>query len=373
MNKKKLEGNIIDFIRKGIESIISEKGECPVAALGILLKLKYPLLFIPGDWVGFKTLKNMLEAGPKFFTLYYRDEAGTDLCVKPTESIVAVAGNSKQNGSNRILDFQSYLNRFFTAEDCRKFRVENMVEYEECLSNDCVLRTNLAYKYHRAQAQGVLEERNNFGQVFHTGFFKNYANPIYMIWTMHADGLQTHRFVDESCREYRDMVRKLGNAVPIQPSFELLDFNTETTVEPDFGHIILERNYRIPESLFAMIRNYPELPVEQRYASNNQLAEKYYNYFSQLLLGTSTLKRIKNGTDKPVRYWHKTTNKMCWLIPLRMGITEKVDIALVLEPSTLNNVDVYIGRTILPLKEAFKSARVVEQVTAEWLKDAWRD
>ena len=64
MNKKKLEGNIIDFIRKGIESIISEKGECPVAALGILLKLKYPLLFIPGDWVGFKTLKNMLEAGP---------------------------------------------------------------------------------------------------------------------------------------------------------------------------------------------------------------------------------------------------------------------------------------------------------------------
>ena len=124
-----------------------------------------------------------------------------------------------------------------------------------------------------------------------------------------------------------------------------------------------------------MIRNNPELPVEQKYASNEQLAEKYYNYFSQLLLGSiaSTLKRIKNGTDKPVRYWHKTTNKMCWLIPLRMGITEKVDIALVLEPSILNNVDVYIGRTILPLKEAFKSARVVEQVTAEWLKEAWRE
>lgn len=64
---------------------------------------------------------------------------------------------------------------------------------------------------------------------------------------------------------------------------------------------------------------------------------------------------------------------MGWMIPLRLGITEKVDLALVLEPSTLNNIVVYSRRTILSLKEAFKSASVVEQVPALWLKDAWRE
>lgn len=250
-----------------------------------------------------------------------------------------------------------------------------MVEYEDCLSNNCVLRTNLAYKYLRAQAESKLHERNGYGKVFHTGFFKNHANPIYMIWTMNADGSQTHRFVDESCREYREMVRKLGDAVPSQPSFERLDFNPEMIVEPVFSHIIGERHYRMPQHLFEMLRNNPELPAELIHSTDEQLAVSFYNYLSQLLLGSiaSTIKRIKNGTDKPVSYWHKVTNKMCWLIPLRLGITEKVDLALVLEPSTLNNTDVYSGRTILSLKEAFKSARVVEQVTAEWLKDAWRD
>lgn len=60
MNKKKLEGNEIDFIRKCIKTIISEKGVCPVETLGIMLKTKYPKFCKPLDWAGFKTLKEMI-------------------------------------------------------------------------------------------------------------------------------------------------------------------------------------------------------------------------------------------------------------------------------------------------------------------------
>lgn len=64
---------------------------------------------------------------------------------------------------------------------------------------------------------------------------------------------------------------------------------------------------------------------------------------------------------------------MCWLIPLRLGLTEKVNLTLIAEPTILNEVPVYRAHTILPLKEAFKCARLLGHVKAEWLKDAWKD
>ena len=154
-----------------------------------------------------------------------------------------------------------------------------------------------------------------------------------------------------------------------------MTFNPDLGIVAEHGHIIKERYYRIPNNVFDMLRNSPELPEELKEKDNEVLAIKCYNYLRRHLTGciADTKERLINESDEAVRYWHKASNKMCWLIPLRFGIGEQVDLALVLDHQIINGKEIYQGCTILPVKEAFKAARVVGKVMADWLKDSWRE
>lgn len=376
-NPQKLEGNVIDYIFKSIRVINSDKCECQAAKLALLLKQEYPRYFRANYWAGFSKFRNMLEADPKHFLLYNKGENPADLWVriKSTQMDDSDADALKISTPSQPLDCLSYIKRDVTNEECRKLREDIMMEYDECFLDDCVLRTRLIYMYHKAKVDGTLVSRPGFGEVFHTGLFKNKTDAIYFILTKYEDGTQTHLFLAESSTEFREMRRTLGNKIPEMPSFRRIEYKKDQNIVMDYGHIIKERYYRFPIYVFQMLRMYPDLTKDLRESSEDELALHCYNYFKRRLDGclADTYDRLKKDADEPVPYWHRVSNQMCWLIPLRLGASENVDLALVLEPTIINGKEVYRGCTILPLKEAFKAARVVGKVSADWLKDAWME
>lgn len=192
---------------------------------------------------------------------------------------------------------------------------------------------------------------------------------------MTKNGNPVKLFLRRSGREAREMIRLFGNKKPELVEFQLSQYNPELPIETEFGHILDERADRIPEEIIDMIRNSPSLPSDLKTTDKATLVRNCRNFLRRLLAGCieDARKRLANRNDEPVEFWYKTTDKMCWLIPLRLGITEDVNLALVLEPSILNDTSIYRAHTILNLKEAFKCARLLGPVRSEWLRDAWKD
>ncbi len=79
--------------------------------------------------------------------------------------------------------------------------------------------------------------------------------------------------------------------------------------------------------------------------------------------------KLRNGTVEAAPFWFMTTDRMCWLVPLELGIDGKASIALVLDLAELNGQKVYRAYTVLGLEDAYRSARLVDRVTAKWLAD----
>lgn len=369
MEEKILSGHQIDVIRRAIISLIDREGEALLAKLGIYLSsLNESGFRKEDDWCGFQKLLPMLQAYPKFFEIY--DNVADAKAVRIVENPSNAATTTTQPGLN--MNFAEFVNKNFTDDFVNKIISEYGLK--DGLEYPCGCRNHIIYTYHKASAEGKVLEAGDM-RLFHTGLFHNNTDDVYLLWGYDNNGNPTKCFLRRSGKEAREIIRLFGNKKPELVEFQLSQFNSELPIEIEFGHILDERADRIPEEIIDMIRHNQSLPSEYKTADKSALVRKYRNFLRRLLTGCieDARKRLANRSDEPVEFWYKTNDKMCWLIPLRLGITEDVNLALVLEPSSLNDTPVYRAHTILNLKEAFKCARLLGPVRAEWLCDAWKD
>lgn len=182
-------------------------------------------------------------------------------------------------------------------------------------------------------------------------------------------------FLRRSGKDARIFIGYFGNRVPELVHYPTIQFDTSLHIETEFGHIIDEQADRIPEEIIDMLRFNPELRNCAVDLGKEGLVRHGRNFLRRLLTGCimDARSRLANRRDEAVLFWNKRTDKMCWLVPLRLGLTENVNLTLIVEPSMLNDKPVYRAHTILPLREALKCARLLGPVRSEWLRDAWKN
>lgn len=362
-----LEKNDIKIIKDIINNQVSLGKTALTQTIAIHLPRTGNPKFRPDYWAGYEKFLTMIEAYPDEFRIVEHS---------PTEKEIVIVANgdncdnaSRQSAGN--LSFEGYLNEYLNddliADTCQRFKLT--VDMQK----PCIIKSYLKYRYYKAKADDkVLEHRR--ARMFHTGWFYNGTDPIFCIW---GDGThQTHafNFVRQSGNDGRELRKLFNNRVPEQLIFPIIKFQHEWDIEPEFGHIFGDRIYRIPNEVKRMIAAARGTSSDYVQSADSEILYEHHNYLRRLLMGClyDTRDRIRNSTDEAVLFWNKRTNSMSWLFPLRMGVSEEVNLVAILEPTTLNGKDIYRAHTILGLKEAFNNARLLGPVRAEWLKDAWR-
>lgn len=365
---KKLNGHQIDVLRRAITFLIARDGKARLVILASYLLTLDENGFACGDWCGYGKLRPMIEAYPEFFEIYGSES--TDMSVR----IVGNQGHGVSHDTKKTIDmnFDHFVYKYITPDLAEEIRCE--YNLTDGMEDYCVFCNFLRYTYYKAEKEGKSLEHGNI-RMFHTGWFHNNTDAVFMVWGYDANGKAHLYFTRRSCKDGRDLIRLFGNREPQLADFPVLQFDTNLHIEPEYGHIIDEHADRIPEEIIDMLRHNPDLQGNDENLSNQEIVHQGRNFLRRLLDGCimDTRKRLANRSDEAVLFWNKRTDKMCWLIPMRLGITEKVNLTLVVEPSVLNGESTYRAHTILPLKEAFKCARLLGPVRAEWLKDAWKD
>ncbi len=291
----------------------------------------------------------------------------------PSVKIVRIRRIDSQKAKPTFdMNFDHFLRKHFTPalakQICREYNLTDGME------NLCVSYNYLKFTYYKAQKEGKVLEREHV-RIFHTGWHHNNTDDVYMLWGYDKNGGAQTYFIRRSGPEARDLIRIFGNRIPEMVDFPSLQFDRNLHIETEYGHIIDDHVDRIPEEIIDMLRHNPDLAGNHENLSKQEIVRFGRNFLRRLLTGCimDARARLGNRRDEAVLFWNRRTDKMCWLIPLRLGLTEKVNLTLVLEPSVLNESPVYRAHTILPLKDAFKCARLLGPVRAEWLRDAWKD
>jgi hypothetical protein len=140
-------------------------------------------------------------------------------------------------------------------------------------------------------------------------------------------------------------------------------FNQNLEIRLNSSHIIADHLDRIPTSL----RNLVKAETAESDAANT--SGFYAGFYRRLVDGAvmETRRLISSQPQTPQKCWYRRTNKICWLLPLKLGVDDKVTSALVLEQCQSNGQSYYQGHTIISLRDAYKSARVVQPVVSDWL------
>lgn len=368
MEGRSLNSRLIGLIKNGVRELENRDGVARLVMLSPYLLSLGEDRFRKGNWGGHRKLRPMLEAYPEIFQLGNLDS--TDITVRIVETTPHAHSREKEVPIDRNFDHFVYnhLSIAIAAETCREYSLgDGMEDY-------CVYCNYLRYTYHRACAEGKVLEYGNLS-MFHTGWFHNQTDDVYMLWGFDREGRVQIYFMRRSGRDVRDMIRLFGNRVPQLVEYPILQFTPQLTIVPEFGHIIDEHADRIPEEIMEMLRLNPDIMESDRELTKEAIVRHGRNFLRRLITGAimDARDRLIHRQDEAVLFWNKRTNKMCWLIPLRLGLTEKVNLTLILDESTLNGVHVYRAFTILPLREAFKCARLLGPVRAEWLREAWRE
>lgn len=365
---KKLNGHQIDVLRRAIVFLNARDGRARLVRLSSYLQTLDENGFTSGYWCGYGRLRTMIEAYPEFFEIYGSDS--TDLSVRIADS--RRLQGIRENRESVDMNFDRFVYKNIKPGFAEEIRRE--YNLADGLENHCVLCNYLIYMNYKAMAENKVLECGNI-RMFHTGWFHNDTDDVYMLWGYDANNNVIVNFTRRSCKDARELIRLLDNRLPKLVEFPVLQFDTNLHIEPEYGHIIDEHADRIPEETIDMIRNSIDSKGNSENLSKQEIVRLGRNFLRRLLDGCimDARKRLSNRRDEAVLFWNKRTDKMCWLIPLRLGITERVNLTLVVEPSVLNGESTYWAHTILPLKEAFKCARLLGPVRAKWLRDAWRD
>lgn len=365
---KKLNGHQIDLIRRAILFLIERDGQARLDILDSYLISLNKTGFKEDYWCGYYEFRSMVEAYPEFFEIY--GDKSADMSVR-----IVDRKRHQDNQDVRLsvdMNFDHFVYRYITPE----FAEEICREYNlaDGLDNYCVFCNYVRYTYYKAQKEGKTLEYGNL-RMFHTGWFHNNTDDVYMLWGYDEDGKNQMYLTRRSCKDARDFIRLFGNRMPQIVDYPISQFDFNINIETEYGHIIDEHADRIPAETIDMIRHSLDLRRDGENLGKQEIVRLGRNFLRRLLDGCimDTRKRLGNRIDEAVLFWNKRTDKMCWLIPLRFGITERVNLTLVVEPSVLNGEPTYRAHTILPLKESFKCARLLGPVRVEWLRDAWRD
>lgn len=363
---KILTGHQIDVIRRAILTL-SEMGEqVPLVELAAYLLSQNKSGFHKNDWCGYKKFRPMIEGYPEFFEIFGEEK---------TNMAVRVVNHSKskdtyRQSSRMDMNFDTFVRDNLTKEAVADY--VNEFKLKDGLEDFCVFCNVLRYTYHKANTEGKVLALDDL-RLVHTGWFYENVDPIFILWGYDPENNPWISLERRSTSGSRGLIRLFGDMVPELISFPRTEFNMEWNIETEFGHILDERGERIPDDIIDLLRNY-STAINPRILSKNEVIEERKNFLRILLLGCieDTRHRLRNRTEEAVQFWDRRRDKMCWLIPLRMGIDDRVNLALVLEPSELNNTPVYRAHTILGLKDAFKCARLLGPVRADWLKEAWK-
>ena len=146
----------------------------------------------------------------------------------------------------------------------------------------------------------------------------------------------------------------------------LRPFNSDSPISVNYRHVLIDNPFRYPQSLLNLLgveadKNNPDKARQQ--------FECYESFLLQFFDGglTQTRKKIALDPSIPLKCWYKETNKLCWLVPINMGITKVEPVALILEETSIDCDLRYVAKTILTLKDAYKCARLIAPVVSNWL------
>lgn len=356
------------LVRAVNEEVVS-KGLCRVVHLAPTLCKKYSDLFQPRNYVGYPRLVDAFREFSNYFLIYYHNGVKTDCCVK----IIDNGDNEEINCSNLK---ESDLHIDITPNEIIASISDDQIidlilrcDMSEDLRRPDSCKTILINRMERLKAEDKMIKRGAL-MVCHSGFYsKNGMYPILLVAKREGSGNLKVDFYNRQDKDGRALVNKIGNLEPEPPSFSEDPFESSLDIIPEYGHILEERHERLPEVLIDNLRFLPDHNSEILQLSDKQIIEKYGNYFLRQLMGSIKFTSIllKNKTMTPAPMWYKRTNKMCWTVPLFLGINDKPDVALVLEKTITNERSFYKAHTIIPLEKAYLNARLIGKVTQDWL------
>lgn len=356
----------LNILEQTIRSVKASKGRAMCEVIAKALKQCGESGFTPNDWCGYGKFIKMIEAYPNNFSIIEHSHLRKEIILLEHND----SNQSAEQPQTTNMSFDNLMATHF-PENRQSECIEQYGLGDE-MRDFCIFSNYLRYTYHKAIADGKVLMHENV-RMFHTGWFHNDTDPVYMIWgcVSNSPVCNLLRRSSSAGREYRLL---FDNRVPEIVTFQTPEFHADWDVEPEFGHIFDDRSERLPGEIIEMLRSFSLPDGDFAGRSNEGIVIIYRNFLRRLLMGCidDTRRRIQNRLEEAVPFWFKRNNKMCWLLPLRMGIAEDVNLVAVLEPTTLNGKDTYIAPTVLGLKEAYKCARVLGPVRAGWLSEAWR-
>ena len=361
----RIDGHIIDVIRRTITEITVIRFHCPASLLASRLIGTYPRMFGPDNWAGYPSLKQLLTAYGKFFETYYPENSQTDLMVRIRSEVKA----AQSKNSMTSLTLPNIVNSFFTDDKCRQ--LHKSCNLSDDLSNPSRLRQIILYRMYRLDREGKIFRARNY-LACNPGLLTNEGiDPLYLQAVESPQGLVV-KLIDRGSEEGRKMVRRLGNielkSVWFPPAF----YDKSLDINPEYSHILDDHPERLPGCLLEMVTRHPDYPPAMpSIGAEDEVLRRYRSYLIRQLMGAVELAKTKlrNGVVEPAPFWFKTSDKMCWLVPLELGIGNNPSVALVLDMSECNGEPIYRAHTVLTIEDAYRSARLVGEVRAQWLAD----
>ncbi|MDE6556224.1 MAG: DUF3825 domain-containing protein [Duncaniella sp.] len=362
-----IDHRVLEILKHTLASIERKRGDCPASTLASVLQIKYPAKFKPDNWAGHSSFGEMLGTYGHFFEVYYQGDQKKNLMVrKAGKEAVCEVQTTVRPGS--VLNIPDIVNTYFTDEICRK--AVSRYDIPADLADPSRLRQILCYRLLRLEKEGKII-RPNKQFVCHTGLYTNDGvDPVYLLAVGKAGCLDV-RTVERCEKDGRKMISILGNVEPQPVSFPRVHFDNTLEIVAEYGHILDDHPERLPNCLLEMVTRHPDYPVSSSVTDAVDIVSKYRSYLLRQLMGAVELvaTKLRNGTVEAAPFWFMTTDRMCWLVPLELGIDGKASIALVLDLAELNGQKVYRAYTVLGLEDAYRSARLVDRVTAKWLAD----
>lgn len=374
MNQQQLNGHQVDVLRRTIGALISEYGECHLVTLAQRLVRTGTPGFTPGYWCGYGKTRAMIGAYPQFFRLGLKGDDATIPCVRLTS---ASADGDRLNDYtfDNTFDIESFLMARLTPALCRELAAT--LDLSGSLRIPEVLRQYLLYTFRRLEREKKIVHKAD-AYVWHSGLFRREIDAcIFYIAKNDATGEYRFNWAMRNAANGREIVTRIGNVELQKASFQYEAFDPKREIIVENGHIVQERHYRFPSEIIRFVRDTLP-PVESLSLSDAEVVERHEGFFFRLVAGAieEAKSRIGCGSISPVPYWNMRTDKICWLIPLRLGLDDEEHVALVLEPITIHRLpdddgfQAYRAHTILSLRHAFFDARLLGEVTARWLDRA---
>jgi hypothetical protein len=232
--------------------------------------------------------------------------------------------------------------------------------------NSDLLRNHLLFTFYRLQYEDkILTDGETL--FWNTGLFSRSLDPIFALAICTESGIVSQlKFMLDSTPDAQSNINRFGSVPKMANYDEAGDatFNPNLEIRLNSSHIIADHLNRFPTSLRNLVK--ADTPESEDAANSSCFCESFYR---RLVDGAimETKRLISSQPQTPQKCWYRRTNKICWLIPLKLGLDDKVTSALILEHCLSNGQSYYQGHTIISLRDAYKCARVVQPVISDWL------